>query len=184
MSFMDPTSFLTTMPSAPKLLSSWKICLVGTPLAFHTIQVSTVVAAHWMSPDWIARWRLACGTFLIVTSRPFFLKMPASLASVRGAKPVQPEMPTATFVSCAEADPAASANTAKPPNTAFIAASVLSKFPGSLCRPDPLEDPGSSRRAFLFVRANGTMTERQCQMYRHYALPLFWAPSGENDLLC
>ena len=40
----------TTIPSAPKLLSSWKIFVVATPLAFHTIQVSTVVAAHWMSP--------------------------------------------------------------------------------------------------------------------------------------
>ena len=72
---------------------------MATPLAFQTIQVSTVVAAHWMSPDWMARWRLACGIFLMVTSRPFFLKMPASLASVRGAKPVHPEMPIATGVS-------------------------------------------------------------------------------------
>src|ERR1700724_2264218 len=45
--------------------------MVATPLAFHTIQVSTVVAAHWMSPEAMARWRLACGIFLRVTSRPF-----------------------------------------------------------------------------------------------------------------
>ncbi len=51
-----------------------------------------MVAAHWMSPDWMARCREACGILRIVTSRPFFLKMPASLASVSGAKPVQPEM--------------------------------------------------------------------------------------------
>src|SRR3954463_10161711 len=91
------------MPSAPKLLSSWNICLVATPLAFQEIQVSTVVAAHWMSPDATARCRSFCGIFLIVTSRPFFLKMPAWLASVSGANPVHPEMPMATFTSCATA---------------------------------------------------------------------------------
>src|ERR1700716_2532514 len=46
----------------------------------------------------MARWRLACGIFLRVTSRPFLAKMPASLASVSGAKPVQPEMPIVTLV--------------------------------------------------------------------------------------
>src|SRR5690606_38120447 len=80
-------------------LSSWKICLDGTPLAFHTIHVSTVVAAHWISPDRRARWRLACGIFRMLTSRPFFSKMPASFASVSGAKPVQPDMPIETAVS-------------------------------------------------------------------------------------
>ena len=75
--------------------------MVATPFAFQTIQVSTVVAAHWMSPEAIARWRSFCGIFLIVTSRPFFLKMPASFASVSGAKPVQPLMPMATLVSWA-----------------------------------------------------------------------------------
>src|SRR5262245_47937596 len=93
----------TTMPSAPYDLSIWKSCVVATPLAFHTIQVSTVVAAHWMSPDAMARCRLACGIFLIVTSRPFFAKMPASLASVSGAKPVHPEIPIVTLVPCASA---------------------------------------------------------------------------------
>src|SRR3954453_12548305 len=34
----------------------------------------------------------------MVTSRPFLAKIPASLASVSGAKPVQPEMPIATLV--------------------------------------------------------------------------------------
>jgi len=67
-------------------------------------QVSTVVAAHWMSPDAIARWRSFCGIFLMLTSSPFFLKMPASLASVSGAKPVHPEMPILSLVSCAEAE--------------------------------------------------------------------------------
>ena len=57
-----------------------------------------------MSPEAIARWRSFCGIFLIVTSRPCFLNRPASLASVSGAKPVQPEMPIATLVSCACAD--------------------------------------------------------------------------------
>src|SRR5688572_22876467 len=88
----------TIIPSAPKLLSSWKICVVATPFAFHTIHVSTVVAAHWMSPEAMARWRSFCGIFLMSTSRPCFLKMPASFASVSGANPVQPEMPTATLV--------------------------------------------------------------------------------------
>ena len=38
----------------------------------------------------------------MVTSRPFLAKIPASLASVSGAKPVQPEMPIFTLV-CADA---------------------------------------------------------------------------------
>src|SRR5215471_8889400 len=98
---MAATSLRTAMPSAPKLLSSWKICLVATPLAFQEIQVSTVVAAHWMSPDAIARCRSFCGIFFNVTSRPFFLKMPDWLARVSGAKPVHPESPIATFTSSA-----------------------------------------------------------------------------------
>ena len=57
------------------------------------------VAAHCTSPDAIARWRSFCGIFLIVTSRPCFLNRPASLASVSGAKPVQPEIAMATLVS-------------------------------------------------------------------------------------
>src|SRR6185503_586878 len=104
-------SLRTAMPSAPYDLSSWKICLVATPFAFHTIHVSTVVAAHWMSPEAIARWRSFCGIFLIETSRPFFLKMPASRASVRGAKPVHPLIPMATAV-WAEAVKAAPASAA------------------------------------------------------------------------
>ena len=59
-----------------------------------------------MSPEASARWRLACGTLTMFTSSPFFLKMPASLASVSGAKPVQPDMPIETAVSAA-AEPAA-----------------------------------------------------------------------------
>src|SRR3981189_413315 len=51
----------------------------------------------------MARCRLAWGIFLMVTSRPFLAKMPASLASVSGAKPVQPEVPMATLVPCASA---------------------------------------------------------------------------------
>ena len=69
----------------------WKICFVATPFAFQTTHVSTVVAAHCTSPDAIARCRSFCGIFFRSTSRPFFLKMPASFASVSGAKPVQPE---------------------------------------------------------------------------------------------
>src|SRR3954471_14646608 len=97
----------TTMPSAPKLLSSWKICVVVTPAAFQPIHVSTVVAAHCTSPEAIARWRSFCGIFLIVTSRPFFLKIPASLASVSGANPVHPEIAMFTFTSSATAGAAA-----------------------------------------------------------------------------
>ena len=37
--------------------------MVATPLAFQMIQVSTVVAAHWTSPEAIARWRSFCGIF-------------------------------------------------------------------------------------------------------------------------
>src|SRR6266581_9659016 len=61
----------------------------------------------------MARCRSFCGIFLIVTSTPFFLKMPASLASVSGAKPVQPEIPIATLGrSCASADGRKNASTA------------------------------------------------------------------------
>src|SRR4051812_22181929 len=56
-----------------------------------------------MSPEATARWRSFCGILVRVTSRPCFLNSPASLAKVRGAKPVQPLMPTATLVSCAAA---------------------------------------------------------------------------------
>src|SRR5258707_12247518 len=56
-----------------------------------------------MSPDAPARCRFFCGIFLMVTSRPFFLKIPALLASVSGAKPVHPEIPMATLGSSAKA---------------------------------------------------------------------------------
>jgi hypothetical protein len=36
------------------------------------------------------------------------------------------------------------------------------------------------RRTFFFERANGTMPERHCQMYRHFDLPLFWASCAKN----
>ena len=85
------------MPSAPYDLSSWSTCTVATPLAFQTIQVSTVVAAHCTSPEAIARCRSFWGMNLMVTSTPFFLKMPAFSASDRGANPVHPLMPTVTF---------------------------------------------------------------------------------------
>src|SRR5215510_7812636 len=56
-----------------------------------------------MSPEATARCRSFCGIFLMVTSRPFFLKMPAWLASVSGANPVHPEIPMPTFTSWATA---------------------------------------------------------------------------------
>src|SRR5215475_4413442 len=118
----------TAMPSAPYDLSIWKSCVVASPLAFHTIHVSTVVAAHWTSPEAMARCRLACGIFLIVTSSPFLAKMPASLARVSGAKPVHPEMPMVTLVPCAAAGVAkraAAANTAAIVLIDFMACSVL-----------------------------------------------------------
>jgi hypothetical protein len=59
-------------------LSSWKICLVATPLAFQEIQVLDrrrraldVSGRDGRGAD------PSAGIFLIVTSRPFFLKMPA-----------------------------------------------------------------------------------------------------------
>ena len=72
--------------------------MIGTPLAFQATCVSTVVAAHWMAPEASARWRSFCGIILSSTSSPFFLKMPALSASVSGAKPVQPDMPSAILV--------------------------------------------------------------------------------------
>src|SRR5262245_17998216 len=56
-----------------------------------------------MSPEATARCRSFCGIFLMVTSRPFFLKMPAWFASVSGANPVHPEIPMPTFTSWATA---------------------------------------------------------------------------------
>ena len=92
-------------------MSSWKICRVGTPLAFQTIQVSTVVAAHWMSPEAIARCRSFCGIFLIVTSSPLRSKIPACFASVSGANPVHPLIPIPTSTgSAARAAPLPSAS--------------------------------------------------------------------------
>src|SRR3954453_6729043 len=55
----------------------------------------------------MARWRSFCGIFLMVTSRPFFLKIPAWLASVSGANPVHPEIAMFTFTSSATAGAAA-----------------------------------------------------------------------------
>src|ERR1700716_310596 len=51
----------------------------------------------------MARCRSFCGIFLIVTARPFFLKMPAWFASVSGANPVHPEIPIPTLTSSAMA---------------------------------------------------------------------------------
>src|SRR5262245_33182300 len=96
-----PMSLRTTMPSAPYDLSSWTTWRVATPLAFQTIHVSTVVAAHATSPEAIARWRSFCGMNLIVASTPFFLKRPAFSASVSGANPVHPLIAIVTFGSCA-----------------------------------------------------------------------------------
>ena len=85
------------MPSAPYDLSSWTTCRVATPLAFQRIHVSTVVAAHCTSPEAMARCRSFCGMNLMVTSTPFFLKMPVFSARDSGAKPVHPLMATVTL---------------------------------------------------------------------------------------
>src|SRR5689334_5149426 len=75
-----------------------------------------------MSPEATARWRSFCGILGRVTSSPCFLNSPASLARVRGAKPVQPLMPTATLVSCAAAGVIVSAAASAAPRTVdFIA---------------------------------------------------------------
>src|SRR5450830_200083 len=74
---------------------------MGTPLAFQATWVSTVVAAHWMALEARARWRSFWGIIFRSTSRPCCLKLPALSARVRGAKPVQPDMPKAILVSCA-----------------------------------------------------------------------------------
>ena len=59
--------------------------------------------------------------FLIVASTPFFLKMPACVASVSGAKPVQPLMPMVT-------DVAAYAGTDSPTASANAAAATMVLF--------------------------------------------------------
>src|SRR5262249_11652610 len=72
-----------------------------------------------MSPEAIARWRLACGIFLIVTSRPFLEKMLLSLANTIGANPVHPEIPIDTLDACPRAGVAIS-NAASAPATVLI----------------------------------------------------------------
>ncbi len=47
-------SLRATMPSEPMPWSILKSWVVAMPLAFHTIQVSTVVAAHCRSPEAMA----------------------------------------------------------------------------------------------------------------------------------
>src|SRR5438552_2672799 len=94
-------SFRTTMPSAPYDLSSCTTWRVATPLAFQTIHVSTVVAAHATSPEAIARCRSFWGMNLMVASTPCFLNSPAFSASDSGAKPVHPLIAIVTFGSCA-----------------------------------------------------------------------------------
>src|SRR6266545_17968 len=109
----------TTIPSAPYDLSSWTTWRVATPLAFQTIHVSTVVAAHCTSPEAIARCRSFWGMNLMVTSTPCFLKMPAFSARESGAKPVQPLMATVTLGrSCAGA--AAATARARAPATRHV----------------------------------------------------------------
>jgi hypothetical protein len=62
----------------------------------------------------------------MVTSRPFLLKMPASLARVSGAKPVHQEMPRATFVWAPAGAPSKVVQSAAvTANIVFIVASVL-----------------------------------------------------------
>ena len=72
-------------------------------MVFQATWVSTVVAAHWMALDARARWRSFWGIILISTSSPCFLNRPVFSARVSGAKPVQPDMPMTTLVSCAAA---------------------------------------------------------------------------------
>src|SRR5215475_10312854 len=169
----------TTMPSAPYDLSIWNSCVVATPLAFHTIQVSTVVAAHWMSPDATARCRLACGIFLRVTSRPFLAKMPASLARVSGAKPVQPEMPMATLVPCASAGVATkdAASAAATNLIDLIFRSIQNKFciihAITRARPSQTRAPKSSWRTAKKGRSagSGPLTNAMPQWSRRRASP-------------
>ena len=74
------------------ILRAGRICFVSTPFAFQTSQVSTVVAAHWMSPEAIEVAALL-RDLLDRGVDAVFLKMPACSARVSGAKPVQPLMP-------------------------------------------------------------------------------------------
>src|SRR6218665_1704784 len=94
---------------------------MGTPLAFQATWVSTVVAAHSIDLAARARWRSFCAIILISTSRPCLLKRPALSASVSGAKPVQPDMPSTSLVFCACA--CACAGAARPSTHAAASAS-------------------------------------------------------------
>src|SRR5262249_21324185 len=113
-----------------------------------------------------------CGILLIVASMPFFLKMPASLASVSGAKPVQPLMPIATLASCAMAVVmSAAANRSDAAPAAHALKSMLTSpgdepaMPGGnsvhylpvICRPvsasqNPGREPPARPRVRLAVR--------------------------------
>src|SRR6218665_722207 len=94
---------------------------MGTPLAFQATCVSTVVAARLIDLAARARWRSFCAIILISTSRPCLLKRPALSASVSGAKPVQPDMPSTSLVFCACA--CACAGAARPSTHAAASAS-------------------------------------------------------------
>jgi len=111
-SLRDWMLFRTARPSPPFDLSINATWTVGMPAEVQTICWSTVVAAALSAPEASAVERCTGGMKRVSTSRPFFLKIPASSASFSGWKPVQPLMPRTTF-SCAcaaQATPAATTN--------------------------------------------------------------------------
>ena len=95
----------TARPSPPFDLSISITCTESMPAEDQTMCWSTVVAAALIAPEASAAERGTGGMKRISMSTPFFLKMPASSASLSGWKPVQPLMPRMTF-SCAWAAPA------------------------------------------------------------------------------
>ena len=89
-----PKSFSLTLKEG----SYVTYCPGGESFEKGVLEVAANTSVAPTSPEAMARWRSFCGIFLIVTSRPFLAKMPASLARTSGAKPVQPEIPIETFV--------------------------------------------------------------------------------------
>src|SRR2546425_12158191 len=111
-SLMELMLLRTTSPSPPFDLSISATCTLGMPAELHTMCWSTVVAAALSAPEASAAERCTGGMKRVSMSTPVLLKMPASSASFRGWKPVQPLMPSTTF-SCASAANATPAATMK-----------------------------------------------------------------------
>src|SRR3954469_1598255 len=139
----------TARPSPPFDLSMSATCTEGIPADAQTMCWSTVVAAALSAPEASAAERCTGAMKRISMSTPFFLKIPASSASLSGWKPVHPLMPRITL-SCAAAEKASSIAAINPvslmrPPFALPAAVTNCRF-GLLYRPVHASDARRPRR--------------------------------------